>query len=162
MVCKLSQGLYLVTRLDIIQERIWWSLLLIITVLRHRFWEGDRRLATKARTFHEPNLLHWIKCMKISASEIIRNACFNLERLSRSFRLARPGISPFNRANFGTALADSEAEIFMYRTQCINYNNVFCKPFDRNEHFSPIDLSSPAIKVGVWINSAGLNNLGRP
>ena len=87
--------------------------------------------------------------MKISASEIIRNACFNLERLSRSFRLARPGISPFNRANFGTALADSEAEIFMYRTQCINYNNVFCKQLDQNEHFSPFEVTSAGIKSGV-------------
>ena len=40
--------------------------------------------------------------MKISASESISNASFNLERLSRSFRLARPGISPLER--LGTAL----------------------------------------------------------
>ena len=51
----------------------------------------------RRRTFHEPNLTHWIKYMKSSASESIRNACFNLERLSRSFRLARPGISPLDR-----------------------------------------------------------------
>ena len=38
-----------------------------------------------------------------------------------------------------------------------NYYNVFCKQFDRNEHFSPLELSSAAIKI----NTAGLNNLGR-
>ena len=35
--------------------------------------------------------------MKSSASESIRNACFNLERLSRSSRPAQPGISPLGR-----------------------------------------------------------------
>ena len=28
---------------------------------------------------------------------------------------------------------DSDAELFI----CLNYNNVFCKKFDQNEHFSP-------------------------
>ena len=28
--------------------------------------------------------------------------------------------------------------------------------------FSPFELSSAAIKIDVWISSAGLNNLGRP
>ena len=35
--------------------------------------------------------------MKSSASESIRNACFNLELLSRSFRLDRPGILAWER-----------------------------------------------------------------
>ena len=67
----------------------------------------------RGRTFHEPNLIHWIKYMKSSASESIRNACFNLERLSRSFRLAWPRISPLERLwnSF-----DSDAELFTYRT----------------------------------------------
>ena len=51
--------------------------------------------------------------MKSSASESIRNACFNLERLSRSFRLARPGISPLDRL---WNAFDSDAEIIMYLT----------------------------------------------
>ena len=38
-----------------------------------------------------------------------------------------------------------------------NYYNVFRKQFDQNEHFSPLELSSAAIKI----NTAGLNNLGR-
>ena len=46
-----------------------------------------------------------------SATELIRNACFSLERLSRSFRLARPGISPLERLWNGF---DSNAELFMY------------------------------------------------
>ena len=73
--------------------------------------------------------------MKSSASESIRNACFNLERLSRSFRLARPGISPLERLWNGF---DSDAELFMYRTYCINYYNVFLSSLTE---FSPFELS---------------------
>ena len=112
----------------------------------------------RRRTFHEPNLIHWIKYMKSSASESISNACFNLERFSRSFRLARPGISPLERL---WNAFDSDAELFMYRTKCRNSYNVFCKQFDRNAHFSPSEFSSAGIKIGVWITLAGLNNLGR-
>ena len=43
-------------------------------------------------TFREPNLIHWRKYKKSSASESLRNACFNLERFSRCFCLARPEI----------------------------------------------------------------------
>ena len=39
----------------------------------------------------------WINYMKSSASGSMRNACFNLERLRRSFRLAWPRISPLER-----------------------------------------------------------------
>ena len=41
-------------------------------------------------------------------------------------------------------------------------NNVFCKQFDQNEHFFSFEFSSAGIKIGVWINSGGLNSLGRP
>ena len=44
----------------------------------------------------------------------------------------------------------------------MNFYNVFSKQFDRDEHFSLFELSSVPIKIGVWINSVGLNNLGRP
>ena len=67
----------------------------------------------RRRTFHEPNLIHWIRYMKSSASESIRNACFNLEQLRRPFRLARLGISPLERLWNGF---DSDDERFMYRT----------------------------------------------
>ena len=113
----------------------------------------------RRRTFHEPNLIHWIKYMKSSASESIRNACFNLEWLSRSFRLARAGISPLDRL---WNAFDSDAELFMSQTKCRNSYDVFCKQFDRNAHFSPSEFSSAGIKIGVWITLAGLNNLGRP
>ena len=59
----------------------------------------------------EPDTLN--KYMKSSASEPIRKACFNLERLGRSFRLAQPGISPLERLWNGF---DSDAELFMYLT----------------------------------------------
>ena len=55
----------------------------------------------------------WIKYIKSSAPESIRIACFNLERLSRSSRLARPGISTFDRRQ-GRGGCDSDAERFMY------------------------------------------------
>ena len=55
----------------------------------------------------------WIKYMKGSAPESIRIACFNLERLSRSSRLAQPGISTFDRRQ-GRGGCDSDAERFMY------------------------------------------------
>ena len=63
-------------------------------------------------TFHEPNLIHWIKYMKSLASESIRNAYFNWERLSHSFCLAQPEILPLERLwnDF-----DSDAKLFMYR-----------------------------------------------
>jgi len=38
----------------------------------------------------------------------------------------------------------------------MNYNKVFSKQFDQNEHFSPFEFSSAGIKIGVWINSGGL------
>ena len=60
-------------------------------------FSSDVKARLRRRTFHEPNLIHWIKYMKSSPSESIRNACFNLERLSRSLRLAWPGISPLER-----------------------------------------------------------------
>ena len=63
--------------------------------------------------------------MKSSVSESIKNGYFNLERLSRSFRLAWPGISPLERLwNY----FDSDAELCMSRSQCINYN-VFSEQF---------------------------------
>ena len=51
----------------------------------------------RRRTFHEPNLIPRIKHMKSSASESVENGCFNLERLSRSSRLAQPEISALER-----------------------------------------------------------------
>ena len=54
----------------------------------------------KPQTFHDPNLIHWIKYIKSSAPESIRNACFNLEQHSRSSALAQPGISTSERLWF--------------------------------------------------------------
>ena len=129
----------------------------VMTIYQNR--QGSSKARFRRRTFQEPNLIYRNKYMKRSASESIRNACGNLKRLRRSFRPAQPGISPLEWLWKGF---DSDAELFMYRTLCINYYNEFCKQFDRNEHFSPFELSSAAIKIGVWINLAGLNNLGRP
>ena len=56
----------------------------------------------KHQTLRELNLIHWIKYMKslVSESIIISNACVNLEWLSRSFCLARLGISTLERLWF--------------------------------------------------------------
>jgi len=86
-----------------------------------------------------------IKNMKSSASERIRNVYFNLEQLTHSSRLAWQGIPTLDR--LWTAL--------------IKMPN-FCKQFDQNEHFPPFKLSSAAIKIGVWVTSAALNNFGWP
>ena len=51
----------------------------------------------RRRTLHETNLISCIKYMKSSASESIKNGHFNLERLSRSSRLAGPGITTLER-----------------------------------------------------------------
>ena len=61
------------------------------------------------------------------------------EWLSRSICLAQPGISPLQRLwnDF-----DSDAKLFMCQIYCINYYNLFCKKFDRNEHFPSFELSS--------------------
>ena len=53
----------------------------------------------RRRSFHEPSLIHWIKYMKSSVFESIRNACFNLERLSLSFTP-----SPAGNFDCGTTL----------------------------------------------------------
>ena len=81
--------------------------LLLSTLFRRIFiWECNLpmiRVSTaqfRRRTFHEPNLIPWIKYMKSSASESVKNGYLNLERLSRSSRLAQPGISPLERLWF--------------------------------------------------------------
>ena len=97
--------------------------------------------------------------MKSSASESIRNASFNSERLSRSFRLAWPGISPLERLWNGF---DSDHQTFHVPNLMHKLlYNVFSKQFDRNEHISSPEFSSAGIKIGVCINSTGPNNLGR-
>ena len=74
-------------------------------VFVHGEYKGNNKILiiikTKARfrrrTFHEPNLIPLIKYVKSSASESVKNGCLNLERLSRSSRLAQPGISALER-----------------------------------------------------------------
>ena len=77
---------------------------------------------------------------------------------------ALPFFSPNLTGNFAFRAANLE-RLWFRRTFHVsnlmhksNYYNVFCKQFDRNEHFSPLELSSAALKIGVWINSAGLGS----
>ena len=87
--------------------------------------------------------------MKSSTSESIRNPYFNLEWFSRSSRLAQLGILTVEWLWIGF---DSDAELLMYRAKCKNYNNVFCKQFDQNEHFSPFEFSLAGIEISIWIH----------
>ena len=82
----------------------------VMTIYRNR--QGSFKARFRRRTFQEPNVIHWNKYMKSSTSESVRNACFNLERLRRSFRPARPGISPLGEWLWNGF--DSDAELFMY------------------------------------------------
>ena len=66
------------------------------------------------------------------------------------FSWARPEILLGN--DFGTVLIWFRRRAFP----------VLCKQFDENEHFSSFEFSSAGIKIGVWVNSGGLNSLGRP
>ena len=75
--------------------------------------------------------------MKSSAPELVRNACFNFERLSRSFRQARPGTSPLDRL---WNAFDSDAELFMYRAKCKNSYNVFASSLTEMRIFSLLNL----------------------
>ena len=118
------------------------------------------RFLIRRRTFHQPNLIHWIKHMKSSASELIRNACFNLEQLNRSSCPSQAGILTLDRLWNGFWFRSRTFHV--PNASCINYYNIFSKQFNRNEYFSPFELSSAEIKIGVWINSASLNYLGRP
>ena len=54
----------------------------------------------RRRTSHEPNRIQWIKFMWSMASESIRNGWYNSDRLSRSSRLAQPGIRAVYRLLF--------------------------------------------------------------
>ena len=85
-----------------------------------------------------------------------RNTYFNFTRFSRSFRLARPGISPLERLWNGF---DSESRTF-------HVPNLMHKLLNRILYTVVLPFaelpSSAVIKIGAWINSADLNNLGRP
>ena len=83
--------------------------------------------------------------MKSSASESTRNACFNLERLSRSFRRSFYG----QRASRLGHKSMEKNSVRNLQYGPANKRYVFCKQFERNGHFSPFELSLAAIKVGV-------------
>ena len=77
--------------------------------------------------------------MKSSASESVRNACFNLEQFSLSSHLAR--------IYFGVALIQT-LNFHVPKLMHIIYNT-FCRQFDQNEHYPPFEFSSARIKIGV-------------
>ena len=75
----------------------------------------------------------------------------------------QPFFSPIQAGSFAFG-ATLERLWFRRRTFHVpnlmqNYFNVFVSILTE---FSPFELSSAAIKIGVWISSAGLSNLGRP
>ena len=84
------------------------------------------------------------------------NTYFNFTRFSRSFRLARPGISPLERLWSG----------FHSESRTFHVPNLMHKLLNRVLYTVVLPFaelpSSAVIKIGAWINSADLNNLGRP
>ena len=98
--------------------------------------------------------------MKSSASESVRNACFNWERLSRSFRLVRPGIRLWS--DVGAALiqtpnfscTEPNAEIIItYFVSSLTEMTIF-----RLLNLVQLQLRS----ASELIQPGGLNNFGRP
>ena len=79
--------------------------------------------------------------MKSSASESVRNACFNLE--PHSFRLAQLGISPLERLWF-------RHRTFHVQNLMHNYYNVFCERFEPRSHFK--SRLSLIVRVNVVLN----------
>ena len=75
---------------------------------------------------------------------------------SRSFRLPRPGISPLERLWSG----------FHSESRTFHVPNLMHKLLNRILYTVVLPFaelpSSAVIKIGAWINSADLNNLGRP
>ena len=70
----------------------------------------------RRRTSHEPNRIHWIKFMRSTASESIRNGWLNSNWLSRELRLS---------TGF-----DSDAYLHTSRNKHINQTSVFLKYFE--------------------------------
>ena len=70
---------------------------------------------TLFKSLYGRRFIHWIKFMKSSASESSRNACFNLERLCRSSRLAPLEISTLDQL---WNCFDSDADL-MYCAKCL-------------------------------------------
>ena len=70
---------------------------MILAKLERLFDIDGTKAQFRRRTFHEPNLIPWIKYMKSSASESVKNGYLNLER---------PFFPPGSAGNFtfGTAL----------------------------------------------------------
>ena len=100
--------------------------------------------------------------MKSSASESIRNGYFNLERLSRSSRLAWPGISTLERLWFRRRTF--HVPNLMHKLLLGIYFHVFWKPLAIMISFPATVLGTAVerlIKSDVWINRRIFVNLGR-
>ena len=69
----------------------------------------------RRRTSHEPNRIQWIKFMWRTASESIRNSWYNSDRLSRSSRLAQPGITAVDRLWFRRRSSHEPNQIIVNR-----------------------------------------------
>ena len=95
-----------------------------------------------------------LSIMKSSASELIRNACFNLECLNCLPSPSQAGISILDHLWNGF---DSDAELFMCRTQiALIITTYFLSSLNENEYFSPFEFSSAGIKIGVQFSRSKL------
>ena len=82
------------------------------------------------------NIIQWIKYIKSSASELIRNACFNLEGLNRSCCPSKAGILTLDRPL--ERLWFRRWTFLVPNANCMNIviTWLFSKQFDQNECFS--------------------------
>ena len=115
---------------------------LFVTITRFRRW-----------TFHEPNLIHWIKYMKrlVWYLNQLGMPNFHLEQLSHSSRLVQSGILTLDWLNIiGTALIQMAnlSCTLVYKSD-IKY---FVRSLKKLGIFFPLGFSSAAIKISI--NSA--------
>ena len=91
-------------------------------------------------------------------SESIRNAFFNLERISRSSRLARPGISTLERLwngfDFGAVLFFHAPNIITYFENCLAEMSIFHLLNSVQLELRSAPESIQPVKI-IWV---GLNN----
>ena len=109
----------------------------------------------RPRTFHEPNI-------ELSTWKVRRlNQLGTTVVIWNGSRFFPP--RPAGNFDYGSTLKPLWFRPLTFHVPNLMHSyDVFCEQFDRDKYFSPSEISSAGIKIGVWINSTGLNNLGRP
>ena len=146
-----------------------WNLWCLLVTCTYKQWHSPvsypkKMCDDKLKLLYRPSsdvelFMSWTKylelsIMKSSASELIRNACFNLECLNCLPGPSQAGISILDHLWNGF---DSDAELFMCRTQiALIITTYFLSSLNENEYFSPFEFSSAGIKIGVQFSRSKL------